>query len=64
MSFGFSLQHADPLTDSPTLSTPHNSVLLENQVLSLLVKKFPFPLTTLRTGDTDLRFYITTVQDG
>ena len=25
---------------------------------------FRFPINTLRTGDADLRFYITTVQDG
>jgi len=27
-------------------------------------KTLPFCINTLRTGDTDLRFYVTTVQDG
>ena len=26
--------------------------------------RVPLPLNTLRTGDADLRFYVTTVQDG
>jgi len=49
------------------LTQKYNPVVLRHYIH--LHKNFPFvPLpevfNTLRTGDADLRFYITTVQDG
>jgi len=58
-------QYVQPITTTLISISYHKALLYIYNIL-LPFKTFQFipSFNTLRTGDADLRFYITTVQDG